>query len=90
MNLDTAITLIQNMLYVALEVGAPVILTAFVVGLLISIFQAATQINEMTLTFIPKIVATIIAMIIFGSWMFMKIVAYTRELFEMIVRLYGS
>ncbi len=90
MNLDTAITLIQNMLYLALEVGAPVILTAFIVGLLISIFQAATQINEMTLTFIPKIVATIVAMIIFGSWMFMKIVAYTRELFEMIIRLYGS
>jgi flagellar biosynthetic protein FliQ len=89
MNIDTAITLIQHMLYIALEVGAPVILTAFVVGLLISIFQAATQINEMTLTFIPKIVATIIAMIIFGSWMFMKIVAYTRELFETIIRLYS-
>jgi flagellar biosynthetic protein FliQ len=85
MSIDSAITLIQSMLFTALLVGAPVILTAFVVGVLISIFQAATQIQEMTLTFIPKIVATIIAMIIFGSWMFIKIVDYTRELFQNIV-----
>jgi flagellar biosynthetic protein FliQ len=85
MSIDSAITLIQSMLFTALIVGAPVILTAFVVGVLISIFQAATQIQEMTLTFIPKIVATIIAMIIFGSWMFIKIVDYTRELFQNIV-----
>jgi len=85
MTIDSAITLIQSMLFTALLVGAPVILTAFVVGVLISIFQAATQIQEMTLTFIPKIVATIIAMIIFGSWMFIKIVDYTRELYQNII-----
>ncbi len=85
MTIDSAITLIQSMLFTALLVGAPVILTAFVVGVLISIFQAATQIQEMTLTFIPKIVATIIAMIIFGSWMFIKIIDYTRELFQNII-----
>ncbi len=85
MTIDAAITLVQGMLFTALLVGAPVILTAFVVGVLISIFQAATQIQEMTLTFIPKIVATIIAMIIFGSWMFIKIVDYTRELYQNII-----
>ncbi len=85
MTIDAAITLVQGMLFTALLVGAPVILTAFIVGVLISIFQAATQIQEMTLTFIPKIVATIIAMIIFGSWMFIKIVDYTRELYQNII-----
>ncbi len=85
MTIDAAITLVQGMLFTSLLVGAPVILTAFVVGVLISIFQAATQIQEMTLTFIPKIVATIIAMIIFGSWMFIKIVDYTRELYQNII-----
>ncbi len=85
MTIDAAITLVQGMLFTALLVGAPVILTAFVVGVLISIFQAATQIQEMTLTFIPKIVATIIAMIIFGSWMFIKIVDYTKELYQNII-----
>ena len=85
MTIDAAITLVQGMLFTALLVGAPVILTAFIVGVLISIFQAATQIQEMTLTFIPKIVATIIAMIIFGSWMFIKIVDYTKELYQNII-----
>ncbi|WP_297452800.1 flagellar biosynthesis protein FliQ [Persephonella sp.] len=80
MGLDQTISLIQQMLYTALIVGAPVILIAFIVGLAISIFQAATQIHEMTLTFIPKIVATIIALIIFGSWMFRKLVDFTQEL----------
>ena len=79
MSVDAAITLVQSMLFTALLVGAPVILTAFIVGVLISIFQAATQIQEMTLTFIPKIVATIFAMIIFGSWIFTKIIDYMRE-----------
>lgn len=64
MTVDQAINLMQGMLFTSLMVGGPVILIAFIVGLLISIFQAATQIHEMTLTFIPKIVATIVALII--------------------------
>jgi len=82
MSIDQAITLVQQMLYTALLVGAPVILIAFIVGLLISIFQAATQIHEMTLTFIPKIFATIVALIIFGSWIFRKLVDFTQELLK--------
>lgn len=87
MSVDTAITLIQEMLWVALKVGTPVIATAFFVGLLISIFQAATQIHEMTLTFIPKIVATILAMIFFGTWMFIELVDYTKHTLELIIQL---
>jgi flagellar biosynthetic protein FliQ len=87
MNLDQAITLIQNMLMTALMVGGPVLLVTFAVGLVISIFQAATQINEMTLTFIPKIVATILAMVFFGAWMFTKLSDYFHELFASLMKL---
>ncbi|ACO03652.1 MAG TPA: flagellar biosynthetic protein FliQ [Persephonella sp.] len=85
MTVDQAINLMQGMLFTSLMVGGPVILIAFIVGLLISIFQAATQIHEMTLTFIPKIVATIVALIIFGSWMFRQLVEYTQEVLKNII-----
>ncbi len=81
MSLDQAITLVEQMLKTALIVGAPVLATAFFVGLLVSIFQAATQIHEMTLTFIPKIVATVVALIIFGSWMFVVLTDYFKTVF---------
>jgi len=84
MNIDQAIDLVEQMLKVALVVGGPVLLTAFLVGLLVSIFQAATQIHEMTITFIPKIVATVAAMIIFGSWMFILLIEYFKEVLKKI------
>ncbi|MRI83770.1 MAG: flagellar biosynthetic protein FliQ [Nitratiruptor sp.] len=87
MNLDQAITLIEEMLQITLIVGAPVLATAFGVGMLVSVFQAATQIHEMTLTFIPKIVATVAALIIFGSWMFVMLTDYFRTSFENILTL---
>ncbi len=80
MTVDQAIELFEKTMETALIVGAPVILIAFIVGLAISIFQAATQIQEMTLTFIPKIVATILALIFFGSWMFRTIIEFIQEL----------
>ncbi len=85
MNLDQVITLTEQMLKIALLVGAPVLAVAFGVGMLVSIFQAATQIQEMTLTFIPKIVATVAALILFGSWMFVTLTDYFRSIFEAIV-----
>ncbi len=80
MTVDQAIQLFEQTMETALIVGTPVILLTFIVGLLISIFQAATQIQEMTLTFIPKIVVTILALIFFGSWMFRTIIDFIREL----------
>ncbi|MEJ5173052.1 MAG: flagellar biosynthesis protein FliQ [Hydrogenothermaceae bacterium] len=85
MTLDMAVNLTDAMFKTTIIVVAPVILITFIVGLLISIFQAATQINEMTLTFVPKIVATAIGLIIFGSWMTVELVDYTRGLFETII-----
>ncbi|WP_456398147.1 flagellar biosynthesis protein FliQ [Desulfurobacterium sp.] len=87
MTIDQAITIGNNMLKVTLLVGTPVLLITFIVGLVISIFQAATQIHEMTLTFIPKILAAIVALFIFGSWMMIKLVDYTRENFNLIASL---
>ncbi len=65
----------------AMKVAAPLLLVALVTGLIISILQAATQINEMTLSFIPKIIAVFIAIIIAGPWMLNLLLDYVRTLF---------
>lgn len=85
MTLDIAVNLVDGMFKTTILIAAPVILITFIIGLLISIFQAATQINEMTLTFVPKIIATAIGLIIFGSWMTVKMIDYTKETLETIL-----
>lgn len=75
-----AITLTQNAVTLTLIVSAPLLLVAMVVGLLISLFQAITQIQEMTLTFVPKIVAMMLTLLFLSSWMITKLVDYTHEL----------
>lgn len=67
---------------VALMVAAPMLGIGLVIGILISIFQTVTSINEMTLTFVPKIVAVLIALIIFFPWMIEVMVNFTSHLFE--------
>ncbi len=69
---------------VVLLVSAPLLLAALGIGLLVSIFQAATQINEATLSFIPKIVGMFAMLVIAGPWMLQTIVAFMRRLFESI------
>ena len=76
----------RHALEVTLLLAAPLLLTALAVGLLVGIFQAATQVNEMTLSFIPKLIAMAAALMLAGPWMPKLIVAYTRELFESIPR----
>jgi len=66
---------------IAISVAAPLLLVALVTGLVISILQAATQINEMTLSFIPKIIAVFMAIIIAGPWMLNLLLDYMRNLF---------
>lgn len=87
MSVDLAVNLVDQMFKITIFVSTPVILLIFIVGLLISIFQAATQINEMTITFVPKIIAAVIGLIIFGSWMTTKMVDYTRQTIEMITQI---
>lgn len=74
----------QEAIYVIIEVSAPVLLVGLVVGLIVSIFQAMTQINEQTLVFIPKIVGILLALLFFGSWMLTRLTEFTTQLFESI------
>lgn len=72
-----------------LLLGAPLLLVALVTGLLISLFQAATQINEMTLSFIPKLLAVFATLVIAGPWMLGLVLDYMRNLFSSIPQLVG-
>ena len=78
------LTLTQNMLIMILLLCSPVLIISMVVGLLISIFQAVTQIQESTLTFVPKIIAGIIALIILMPWMVNIFIERTQEMFNYI------
>jgi flagellar biosynthesis protein FliQ len=80
MSTDFAITLLENMLWTALTIGAPILGVALIVGLLISIFQVVTSIQEMTLTFVPKILAIVFILLTFGHWMLTTLVTYSSEL----------
>ncbi|WP_341648774.1 flagellar biosynthesis protein FliQ [Thauera humireducens] len=74
---------------VTLMVSAPLFLAALVTGLIISIFQAATQINEMTLTFVPKLVAIFVTLVLAGPWMITMLTDFMRRLFESIPSMIG-
>lgn len=83
------ITIGQQALEITLLVSAPLLLAALAVGLLVSIFQAATQINEMTLSFIPKLFVMFIVLGVAGPWMLNMLMDYTRRLFLSIPGLVG-
>jgi flagellar biosynthesis protein FliQ len=74
----------RNALEITLILAGPVLLFGLIAGLVVAVFQALTQINEMTLIFIPKIAATVLAMALFGPWMLQKLINYTTALFEAI------
>jgi flagellar biosynthetic protein FliQ len=86
---QTVLTLAQQALWITALVAAPLLLTALVVGLAVSIFQAATQINEMTLSFIPKLLAMFAALVLAGPWMLAMLVDYVQRLFSSIPQLIG-
>jgi len=86
---QSVITIGQQALYVMLVLAAPLLLAALVVGLVVSVLQAATQINEMTLSFIPKLIAMVTALVIAGPWMITYYVDYVRRLFESIPSVIG-
>jgi flagellar biosynthetic protein FliQ len=89
MNTQSVLTIAQQALFVALLVSAPLLLTALVVGLVVSIFQAATQINEMTLSFIPKLLAIFAVLLVAGPWMITQLVDYAQRLFTSIPQVIG-
>ncbi len=84
MGVDWVIGLGSEAIKVTLLLAAPILTVGLAVGLIVSIFQAVTQIQEMTLTFVPKIIAVMVALIVALPWMIDLIVTYTRELFQSI------
>lgn len=78
---DMAIQVGRDALTMVMLISAPMLGLGLVVGILVSIFQATTQIQEQTLAFIPKIIAVFVAILIFGPWMLNLMVDYTREIF---------
>ena len=87
---DTQVTeLALQTMMLAAKVAAPVLLTALLVGFLISLFQAATQIQEQTLSFVPKMIAVAIALLVSGNWVLSELVSFTHSLFDMLPTLLG-
>ena len=80
MNQESVMTLAHQAMYVGLVLAAPLLLVALVVGLVVSLFQAATQINETTLSFIPKLLAIAITLVIAGPWMLSTMLDYLRQM----------
>lgn len=77
-------TIVKKALVTGLMVAGPILIISLVVGLIISIFQATTQIQEQTLTFVPKLIAIILVLVLGGPWMLNKLVMLTNELFQSI------
>jgi flagellar biosynthetic protein FliQ len=86
---ETILTEGRNAMELALLIAAPLLLTALLVGVVVGMFQAATQINEMTLSFIPKLLAMAAVLAFTGPWMIKSLVEYTRGLIESIPGLIG-
>lgn len=86
---ESVMSMGRQAMEVTLMVAAPMLLVALIIGLIVSIFQAATQINEQTLSFIPKLVGIFVAMVIAGPWMLSVMLDYMRQLFTGIPGMIG-
>ncbi|WP_181348731.1 flagellar biosynthesis protein FliQ [Thalassobacillus sp. CUG 92003] len=89
MNSEMVIGLAEKGIYTTLLVTGPLLILALAVGLLVSIFQATTQIQEQTLAFIPKIVAVLIGLVFFGPWMLTQMMQFATEVFNNLNMLVG-
>jgi flagellar biosynthetic protein FliQ len=84
MSIGYAVYLLRSGIFQILILSAPVLLIGLVVGLIVSVLQATTSIQEQTLTFVPKIAAILLALVFFGPWMFASLAQYTVQLFQQI------
>ena len=82
MNIDTVVEIANNALYLIIKVSLPVLLVSLIVGLVISIFQTVTSIQEQTHTFVPKIICVFLSLMLFGHWMMNAMVEFMVELFS--------
>ena len=90
MNQDTVVSLVVQMMEVTLKVALPVLLVGLAIGLAVSVFQAVTQIQEQTLSFIPKVLGLVAVIAIAGPWMLGEVISWTQELYGAIPTLVGS
>ncbi|MCZ2109844.1 MAG: flagellar biosynthesis protein FliQ [Dehalococcoidia bacterium] len=81
MNEAVVLGLAREALIVALEISAPILGASLVIGIVVSLIQAVTQVNEMTLTFVPKLIGVFVAMLIFGPWMMETLLGFSAGLF---------
>ncbi|MEN2464560.1 flagellar biosynthesis protein FliQ [Ornithinibacillus sp. FSL M8-0202] len=89
MSSEFVLSLAEKGIYTILLITGPLLILALAVGLLVSIFQATTQIQEQTLAFIPKIVAVLVGLLFFGPWMLSTLVEFTADLFQNLNRFVG-
>ncbi|PKG24926.1 flagellar biosynthesis protein FliQ [Niallia nealsonii] len=89
MSQEMVISVAEKGILTVLIVSGPLLIIALVVGLVISIFQATTQIQEQTLAFVPKIVAVLLGIVFFGSWMLSHMLSYTSDIFSNLTRFIG-
>ncbi|MCM1325456.1 MAG: flagellar biosynthesis protein FliQ [Bacteroidales bacterium] len=82
MTVDAVIEMTRDALYVIIKVSLPVLLVSMIIGLVISIFQTVTSIQEQTLTFVPKVIGIFLALMILGNWMMTTLVEYTTQLWS--------
>jgi flagellar biosynthesis protein FliQ len=89
MNQDTVVSLATQAMTLSLEIAGPILLTGLIIGLLVSIFQAVTSIQEQSLSFIPKIVGVAVLIVVLGPWMLDQLVNYAQQLYSSIPSLIG-
>lgn len=87
MTISDIIGVLQAAMVAALKLAAPILIASVAIGLIVSIFQAATQIHEQTLAFVPKLIAIALILIIFGPWMMETMNDFVKYIFEMIIKL---
>ena len=89
MNQDTVINIATQAMMLALKIAGPVLLLGLIIGLLVSIFQAVTSIQEQSLSFIPKIIGVAVLIVVLGPWMLSQLVSYAQNLYLSIPSLVG-
>lgn len=89
MNESIVVSIVKETLYTAMLVGGPILILSLLVGLLVSIFQATTQIQEQTLSFIPKLIVVALTLVVGGSWMLNEVVQFTNKIMSMIANIKG-
>lgn len=87
MDINQIFDITRRAIYISAVVSAPILIICLIVGIVISIFQAATQIHEQSLSFVPKIIIVLVLLVVAGNWMVNELSDFTREVFELIGKL---